>query len=68
MTTEPAPNTQLSSRTNIYEQEAVDEEALKEDAQRMDVMMRQLMGGDDEEEEGIFLLLNYAKKNHVPKN
>lgn len=63
VTTEPVPNTQVSSRTDIYEQEAVDEVAMKEDSQRMDVMMRQLMGGDDEEEEeGNFLYLTHTKK------
>lgn len=63
MTTEPVPDTQVSSRTDIYEQEAVDEVAMKEDSQRMDVMMRQLMGGDDEEEEeGNFLYLTHTLK------
>jgi hypothetical protein len=72
VTNEPVPNTQISSRTDIYEQVVVDEDAVKEDAQRMDALMRQMLGGDDEEEEdetedteGNYF---FQKKNHVPKN
>lgn len=72
VTNEPVPNTQISSRTDIYEQVVVDEDAVKEDAQRMDALMRQMLGGDDEKEEdetedteGNYF---FQKKNHVPKN
>lgn len=49
----PVPNTQVSSRNDIFNQneEQVDPEALQEDAKRMDMLMRQLMGGDDDEDE-----------------
>ncbi|GAA5802763.1 hypothetical protein HPULCUR_008238 [Helicostylum pulchrum] len=56
VTTEPVANSQVSARANIFEQDVVDEEAVKEDSERMDAMMRQLMGGnddDDEEEEEV---------------
>lgn len=53
VTTEPVANSPVSARTNIFEQDVVDEEAVKEDSERMDAMMRQLMGGnDDDDDEG----------------
>lgn len=42
---------QVSSRNDIYEHDTTDEEAVKEDAQRMDALMRQMLGGDDEDDE-----------------
>ncbi|KAL7311698.1 hypothetical protein PS15m_009426 [Mucor circinelloides] len=45
--------TQSSIRNEIFEQESVDEEVVKEEAERMDMLMRNLIGnaGDDQEEE-----------------
>lgn len=45
--------TQSSIRNEIFEQESVDEEIVKEEAERMDMLMRNLIGnvGDDQEEE-----------------
>lgn len=63
VTNEPLPSTQVSSRNDIFQQEEVDQDLVKEEADRMDTLMRQLMGGDeedDEEEQGKPL----GKKNY----
>ncbi|KAI8097988.1 uncharacterized protein B0P05DRAFT_522873 [Gilbertella persicaria] len=53
VTTVVSPGTQVSSRNDIYEQESVkeEEEEVKEEAERMDALMRNLLGGQSEEEQ-----------------
>jgi hypothetical protein len=43
--------TQTSIRDEIFEQQNVDEEALKEEADRMDVLMRNLIGSTEDDED-----------------
>lgn len=45
------PETQTSIRDEIFEQQNVDEETLKEEADRMDVLMRNLIGGTEDDED-----------------
>ncbi|KAI7904818.1 uncharacterized protein BX663DRAFT_503680 [Cokeromyces recurvatus] len=45
------PNTQISSRREIFEESSIDEEAIKEDAQKMDMLMRSLMGFAENQDE-----------------
>ncbi|KAI9486024.1 MAG: hypothetical protein EXX96DRAFT_547414 [Benjaminiella poitrasii] len=45
------PNTQVSSRSEIFEQNVIDEDAVKEDSQRMDMLMRSLMGIEEDDNE-----------------
>lgn len=70
VTQAPEPNTQVSSRNDIFNQkeEQVDSEALQEDAKRMDLLMRQLMGGDDEEGNQIYSIRRKKKKKLTRKN
>lgn len=49
--TELGPNSQISSRNEIFEHDTVNEEDVKEDAQKMDEIMRRLMGGSDDNDE-----------------
>lgn len=42
---------QSSIRDEIFKQESVDEDVVKEEAERMDMLMRNLIGNADEEEE-----------------
>jgi hypothetical protein len=47
----------VSSRSDIFNQDAVDEEALKEEQEKMDMIMRRLMGGvEEEDQEGMVYL------------
>lgn len=43
--------TQTSIRDEIFEQQNVDDEALKEEADRMDVLMRNLIGSTEDDED-----------------
>lgn len=45
------PVTQTSIRDEIFEQQNVDEETLKEEADRMDMLMRNLIGGAEDDED-----------------
>lgn len=45
------PETQTSIRDEIFEQQNVDEETLKEEADRMDMLMRNLIGGAEDDED-----------------
>lgn len=40
----------MSSRLDIFSQEAVDEDAVREEKEKMDMIMRRLMGDVEEEE------------------
>ncbi|KAI8375832.1 hypothetical protein BD560DRAFT_392054 [Blakeslea trispora] len=44
-------NTQVSSRSDIFEREEVDEQEIKEEARRMDLLMQKLLGGQEEQGE-----------------
>ncbi|KAI8337372.1 hypothetical protein EDC96DRAFT_523615 [Choanephora cucurbitarum] len=45
------PNTQVSSRSDIFNEEFIDEQEIKEEARRMDLLMQNLLGGQEDEEE-----------------
>lgn len=46
----------MSSRSDIFNHDAVDEEAVKEEKEKMDMIMRRLMGGSEDEQEATGII------------